>query len=172
VWPMLPVTLGCPLLIATSVFSGMSIIDCHFGFLWNVHYLLPLRFSLECPLLIATSVFSVMSIIDCHFGFLWNVHYWLPLRLSLVCLLLIDTSFFFILYKVLLVQSTSSFQNLFEHVIEPWQREIHRIFFFCTCILKFCNHLCTCNSDKPDLQFLWQKQLQSQTWRKTAQFSI
>jgi hypothetical protein len=27
-------------------------------------------------------------------------------------------------------------------------------FFSCTCILKFCNHLCTYNSDNPDLQFL------------------
>ena len=65
------------------------------------------------------------------------------------------TIFYKIMSKVLLLQSTSSFQiYLFEHVIEPWQRELHRIFFFCTCILKFCNHLCTYNSDNPDLQFL------------------
>ena len=69
VWPLLPVSLDCPLLIAPSVFSsscvvnvasvsGLSIVDCPFCFLfvlcgqccqclWIVHCWLPLRFSLR-----------------------------------------------------------------------------------------------------------------------------
>ena len=69
VWPMLPVSLDCPLLIAPSVFSsscvdnvasvsGLSIVDCPFSIifvlcgqccqcLWIVHCWLPLRFSLR-----------------------------------------------------------------------------------------------------------------------------
>ena len=65
---MLPVSLECTLLIATSVglrcvfvpnvacVFGMSIIDCHLG--WSSLCILcqMLPVSLECPLLIATSV--------------------------------------------------------------------------------------------------------------------
>ena len=38
VYPMLPVSLNCPFLIALSVFSGLSIFDCPFGILWIVHF--------------------------------------------------------------------------------------------------------------------------------------
>ena len=40
-------------------FSGLSILYCPFSFLWIVHSLLPLQFSLDCPFFIATSVFSI-----------------------------------------------------------------------------------------------------------------
>jgi hypothetical protein len=44
--PVLPVSLDCPLFIATSVFSGLSIVYYNFGILWIVHCLLQLRYSL------------------------------------------------------------------------------------------------------------------------------
>ena len=64
-------------------FSGLSILDCPFCFLWIVHSWLSLLLSLDCPFLIAPSVFSGLSILDCPFCFLWIVHSWLPLRFSL-----------------------------------------------------------------------------------------
>jgi hypothetical protein len=47
-------------LIVPSAFSGLSILDCPFGFLWIVHSWLPLLFSLDCPFLIAPSVFTTV----------------------------------------------------------------------------------------------------------------
>jgi hypothetical protein len=39
-------SLDCPFFIAPLVFSGLSILNCTFGFLWIVHSSLPLWFSL------------------------------------------------------------------------------------------------------------------------------
>ena len=84
---MLPVSLECPLLIATSLVFvvyivpnvacvfGMSIIDCHLG--WSSLCILcqMLPVSLECPLLIATSVgLRCVFCAKCCLC-LWNVHY-------------------------------------------------------------------------------------------------
>ena len=41
-------------------FSGFSILDCPFCFLWIFHSWLPLLFSLDCPFLIGSSVFSIV----------------------------------------------------------------------------------------------------------------
>jgi hypothetical protein len=82
-WLPLQFSLDCPFLIAPSVFSGLSILDCPFSFPWIVHSWLPLQFSLDCPFLIVPSVFSGLSILDCPFSFLWIVHSWLPLQFSL-----------------------------------------------------------------------------------------
>jgi hypothetical protein len=78
VYPMLPVSLDCPFLIAPLVFSNvylscaLCILCCHF--LCIVHLWLPLRYSLTfiCP----------MSCGLCC-QFLWIVHFGLPLRYSL-----------------------------------------------------------------------------------------
>ena len=51
-------SLDCLFSITPSVFSGLSILDCPFGFLWIVYSRLPLRFSLDCLFSIAPSVFS------------------------------------------------------------------------------------------------------------------
>jgi hypothetical protein len=97
VYPMLPVSLDCPCLIAPSScvpyvtsFSGLSMFDCPFvlctlccQFLWIVHVWLPLRLvysllpvSLDCPCLIAPSScvpsvdsFSGLSMFDFPFVF-------------------------------------------------------------------------------------------------------
>jgi hypothetical protein len=95
VYPMLPVSLDCPCLIAPSSwvpyvasFSGLSVFDCPFvlctlccQFLWIVHF--------DCPFVLCT--------LCCQF--LWIVHFWLPLSLvypmlsvSLDCPLLIAPS--------------------------------------------------------------------------------
>ena len=94
VYPMLPVSLDCPFLIAPSVFSNivypMLPVSLDFPFLIapsvfsNIVYpMLPV--SLDCPFLIAPSVFSTLSpvsyvpnvasvsglsILDCPYGFL------------------------------------------------------------------------------------------------------
>ena len=102
VCPVVPGSLDCPFLIATSSscvpcgagFSGLSVFDCHFfvlcalwcRVLWIVRFWLPLLRlvcpvvpgSLDCPFLIATS----SSCVPC--GALWIVRFWLPL-LRLVC---------------------------------------------------------------------------------------
>ena len=88
VYPILPVALESPFLIAPSVFSNVylfcwssSCVLCTQGyqFLWNVHSWLPLRFSLTfiCfaglrPVSCVPNVtsFSGMFILDCPFGFL------------------------------------------------------------------------------------------------------
>jgi hypothetical protein len=44
-------SLDCPFLIAPSVFSGLSILDCTFSILWIVHSWLNLQYSLDCPFL-------------------------------------------------------------------------------------------------------------------------
>ena len=59
-WLPLLFSLDCPFLIVPSAFSGLSILDCPFGFLWIVHSWLPLLFSLDCPFLIAPSVFTTV----------------------------------------------------------------------------------------------------------------
>ena len=98
VYPILPVYLDCPFLIAPSScvpyvasLSGLSMFDWPFvlcticcQFLWIVHVWLSLRLvypmlpvSLDCPCLIApsscipyVSSFSGLSIFDCPFGIL------------------------------------------------------------------------------------------------------
>ena len=109
VYPVLPVSLDCPFLIAPSVFSnvyfrpvscvpgvtsvsGLSILDCPFGFFLTYIFVPCLLYpvlpvSLDCPFLIAPSIFSNvyfrpvscvpgvtsvsgLSILDCPFGFL------------------------------------------------------------------------------------------------------
>ena len=75
-------------------FSGLSILYCPFSFLWIVHSLLPLQFSLDCPFFIAPSVFSGLFILYCPFSFLWIVHSLLPLQFSLDCPFFIATSVF------------------------------------------------------------------------------
>ena len=97
-----------------SSFSGLSILDCPFGFLWIVHSWLSLQFSLTfiCPVSCVSNVasFFELSILDCPFGFLWIVpsvfsdvylscvlcvqccqflwivHSWLSLRFSVTCI--------------------------------------------------------------------------------------
>ena len=106
VYPMLPVSLQCPLLIVPSLFSGLSIIDRPFCILWIVHCWSPLLYSLDCPLLITPSVFSGLSIIDRPFGILWIVHYWSPLRYSLTfihfhCIIWVCTGYWSSLYSLL-----------------------------------------------------------------------
>ena len=101
---MLPVFLDCLLLIAPLVFSnlrpvscvpnvvivsGLSILDCPFGFLWIVYSWLPLWFSLDCLFLISPLIFSELSILDCPFDFVWIVYSWFPRWVSLDCLFLI-----------------------------------------------------------------------------------
>ena len=78
VYPMLPVSLDCPLLIAPSVFSNvyLSCVLCTLccQFLWIVHFLLPLRCSLtfiypvSCVLYVVS--FSGLYIFDCPFDIL------------------------------------------------------------------------------------------------------
>jgi hypothetical protein len=78
VYPILPVSLDCTLLIAPSVFSNvyLSCVLCTLccQFLWIVHYWLPLRCSLtfiypvSCVPYVAS--FSGFSIFDCPFGVL------------------------------------------------------------------------------------------------------
>jgi hypothetical protein len=70
VYPMLPVSLDYPFVIALSVFSGLSICDCPLGILWIIHLWLPSRYSLDYPFVIALSVFSGLSICDCPLGIL------------------------------------------------------------------------------------------------------
>jgi hypothetical protein len=78
VYPMLPVSLYCPFLIAPSVFSNvyLSCVLCTLccQFLWIVHFWLSLRYSLTfiCPVSCVSYVasFSVLSIFDCPFGIL------------------------------------------------------------------------------------------------------
>jgi len=106
VYPVLPVSLDCPFLIAPSVFSTLTFIFV----LCLVYAVLPV--SLDCPFLIDPSVFfdvyfrsvscvpgvasvSGLSILDCPLGALerlfsscvlctrccqclWIVHFWLP----------------------------------------------------------------------------------------------
>jgi len=76
-WLPLRFSRDCPLLIAPSVFSRLSIIDCPFGFLGIVHYWLPLRCSRDCPLLIAPSVFSNVYFNYCctcsRHEYAWNI---------------------------------------------------------------------------------------------------
>ena len=55
---MLPLSLWIVHSSLHLVFSGLSILDYTFGFLWIVHSWLLLRFSLDCPFLITPSVFS------------------------------------------------------------------------------------------------------------------
>ena len=76
VYPMLPVSLNCPFLIALSVFSNiyLSCVLCTlwWQFLWIVHLWLHLRYSLAfiCPVSCVPYVasFSGFSIFVCPFG--------------------------------------------------------------------------------------------------------
>ena len=78
VYPMLPVSLYCPFLIAPSVFSNvyLSCVLCTLccQFLWIVHFWLPLRYSLTfiCPVSCVPYVasFSGLSTFDCPFSIL------------------------------------------------------------------------------------------------------
>jgi hypothetical protein len=78
VYPMLPVSLDCPFLIAPSLFSNiyLSCVLCTqcCQFLWIVHFWLPLRYSLTfiCPVSCVPNVvsFSGLSIFDCPFAIL------------------------------------------------------------------------------------------------------
>ena len=81
VYPVLPVSLDCPFLIAPSVFSNV-----YLQFLWIVHFWLPLRYSLTfiCQFLWIVHFwlpFRYSLTFICQF--LWIVHFWLPLRYSL-----------------------------------------------------------------------------------------
>jgi hypothetical protein len=72
-------------------FSGLSICDCPFGFLWRLFVLClvypMLSDSLDCSFVNSPSVFSdvylscVLCTLCCQI--LWIVHLWLPLRFSL-----------------------------------------------------------------------------------------
>ena len=80
VYPMLPVPLDCPFMIAPSVFSNvyLSCIFCTLccQFLWIVHFWLLLRYSLTFIFLVScvpyVSSFSGLSIFDFPFGILWR----------------------------------------------------------------------------------------------------
>jgi hypothetical protein len=80
---MLYVSLDCPLLVSSSVFSNVYLLSVYCVLciqccmcLCIVHYWFPLRLSLTF-----TYCLSPVSCVCCMC--LWNVHYWLPLRLSL-----------------------------------------------------------------------------------------
>ena len=89
---MLPVSLVCPLLIATSV--GLRCVFCAKCWLclWNVHYWLPPRLVFVVYIVPNVACVFGMSIIDCHLGWssLWILGHMLPV--SLECPLLIATS--------------------------------------------------------------------------------
>ena len=106
-FPILPVSLDCSVLIAPSVFSNiyLSCVLCSLccQFLWIIPFWLPLLYSLTfiCPVscvpyiasfsgllfVVTPSVFSniylpcVLCSLCCQF--LWTVLFWLPLRYSL-----------------------------------------------------------------------------------------
>ena len=84
---MLPVSLDCPFLIASSVFSNVYLsasLDCPFLIASSVFSNVYLSVSLDCPFLIASSLFSNvylycasyvtsfsgLSFVDCLFGIL------------------------------------------------------------------------------------------------------
>jgi hypothetical protein len=81
VYPMLPVSLDCPFMIAPLVFSDvyLSCFLCTLccQILWIVYLWLPLQFSLTfiCPVPCVPYVvrFSGLYICDCPFGFLWRL---------------------------------------------------------------------------------------------------
>jgi hypothetical protein len=81
----LQVSLVCPIVIAPSGVSGLSILNCPFMCLWFVHSWLPFQVSLVCPFLISISGVSGLSILDCPFRCLWFVQSWLPFQVSLDC---------------------------------------------------------------------------------------
>jgi hypothetical protein len=107
VYPMLPVSLDCPFVIAPLVFSDvyLSCVLCTLccQFLWIVHFWLSLWYSLTfiCPVSCVHYVVSLsgLYIFDCPFGILWHlcvlclvypmlsdsriVHLWLPPLYSL-----------------------------------------------------------------------------------------
>ena len=78
VYPVLPVSLECPFVIAHSVFSNvyLSCVLCTlcFQFLWVVHFWIPIRYFLTfiCPVSCVpyAATFSELSILDCPFGIL------------------------------------------------------------------------------------------------------
>ena len=111
VYPVLPVSLDYPFLVALSVVSGLPILGCPVGCLWITHSRLPCRLSLDYPFLVALSVVSNvylscvpsvasvsgLPILGCPVGCLerlfslctqccqclWITHSWLSCRLSL-----------------------------------------------------------------------------------------
>ena len=72
---MLPLSLDCPFLIASTVFSHVYLC-CHC--LWIVHYWLPLQFPLT---FIYVAIVSRLSILDCLYSFLSRL-FMLPLSLD------------------------------------------------------------------------------------------
>ena len=72
---MLPLSLDCPFLIASTVFSHVYLC-CHC--LLIVHSWLPLQFSLT---FIYVSIVSRLTILDCPYSFLWRL-FLLPLSLD------------------------------------------------------------------------------------------
>jgi hypothetical protein len=101
VYPMLPVSLDCPFLIAPLVFFDvyLSCVLCTLccQFLWIVHFWLLLWYSLMfiCPVSCVSYVasFSGLSICDCPFGILWRLFFlclvYPMLPVSLDCIFLI-----------------------------------------------------------------------------------
>jgi hypothetical protein len=94
VYPMLPVSLDCPFLIATSVFSNVYI-------QYNPFIVL---FCLSSSCVLCTQC--------CQF--LWIVHFWLPLRYSLtfiynIILLLSLICLFIICFESVLLKSNFNF---------------------------------------------------------------
>jgi hypothetical protein len=86
VYPMLLVSMDCPFLIAPSVFSNVylfcGLCTQWYQFLWIVHSLLVLRFSLMC-------IYYLVCLVPCCsqcYHCLWIVYSWLPLRISLTCI--------------------------------------------------------------------------------------
>ena len=105
-YPVLPVSYDCPLLIAPSVFSNvyLTCVLCtlYYQFLMIVHCWLPLRYSLTfiwlvCCVPCITS-FLRLSIVDCPFGILWRLFdlcvVYPVLPVSYDCLFLIAPSVF------------------------------------------------------------------------------
>jgi hypothetical protein len=101
VYPMLPVSLDCPFLIAPLVFSDvyLSCVLCTLccQFLWIIYLWLPLWYSLTfiCPVSCVPYVdsFSGLYIFDCPFSILWSlfvlclVYPMLPISLDCVFLI-------------------------------------------------------------------------------------